>query len=250
MGTALRAYRQGRYASAYASAAPLTRSATELRRYEAAYVAGIAAMRGGRDADAEVMLQLARRAPRDGTRARALAASGILAAKRGQHREAAEWLEMAAGALEPLDARQALEQAAVSRRRLGDRTAAEALVRRARDVRVQVSRPSGVSARNAVLGRPAAGPANVGETGAEPAAGFTIQVGAFRDGERAREAALRAGGRVAGAGIGGVEVDGPGRSRSGLYTVHVGRFETRSAAERMRRQLGLTQWVVTESSGV
>lgn len=242
MDAALRAYRQGRWTEAYAVAAPMTRSTTEARRYEAAYVAGVAAMQAGRVSDASVMLQLARRAPTAAVRARAEAASGLLVARAGRHREAAEWLESAAGGLDPFDAQRALEEAAKSRRRLGDRAGADDLVRRARDIRV-AGGPGAAPAGRRVVGAPATGAPD-----AVSGDGFTIQVGAFRDETRAREAALRAGGRVAGAGIGRVEVVAPGRSRSGLYTVRVGSFDSRAEAERMRRQLGLTQWVVAEAS--
>ena len=150
-----------------------------------------------------------------------------------QPQDAAELFKAAAGALGDEDARQAAHYAALAYEQAGDPVAAETWAA----VSAGLARRGRASGHRTGLGEPAG-------------AGFVLQVGAFRDRDRARRAAGDAAVLTRRHGHGPVRIVPSAEARGRpLYLVQFGRFPTRSAAANARAQLGRLQYIVVRASG-
>ncbi len=220
-------YNAGRYLLASRRATEAGRQAGPRLKAEAAYVAGLSAYRLGDVEEARVQLDLAAGSADPQTAGRAKAMLGLLLSSKGQSNDAAQLFKAAAGALRDEDARQAAHHAALAYEQAGDPVAAETW-----------AAFSAGFARRDLTG-----------LGTAPA-GFVLQVGAFRDRDRARRAAGDAAVLARRHGHGPVRIV-PGVEARGqsLHLVQFGRFPTRSAAANARGQLGQLEYIVVRAKG-
>ncbi len=226
-------YHAGRYLLASRRATEAGRQAGWRLKAEAAYVAGLSAYRLGDVEEARVQFDLAAGSADPQTAGRAKAMLGLLLTDEGQPEEAAELFKAAAGALRDEDARQAAHHAALAYEQAGDPVAAETWAAFWADF----ARRDRASRHRTGLGGPAG-------------AGFVLQVGAFRDRDRARRAAGDAAVLARRHGHGPVRIV-PGAEARGrpLHLVQFGRFPTRSSAANARAQLGRLQYIVVRANG-
>lgn len=218
LSQAIADYEAQRFAAAHQGAVDSMRSATGIEREQAAYVAGLSAFQLGRMDEAELRLQAAVNSSDKRTAANAKVMLGQIRLSQGRHAEAATMFETAAPNLDGEDARQATRFATRSHQLAGNTAAAS---------RLQASSGSG------------------GGTGS----GFTLQVGAFQERQRADSAASAAGDLSRREGLGQVSVvpriDSRGRL---LYVVQLGHFMTRMAAEQARERIGKREYIVSPIS--
>jgi septal ring-binding cell division protein DamX len=179
-------------------------------RSEAAYVAGLSACKLQKHAEAEQHLRTASRSSHRETAGKAKAQLGLLELKRGHASQAAVLLEDAATMLEGRDADQARRHAQ--------------------------------QARAVVDGR--GGALDVAPTGS-----FSLQVGAFREHDRAQKAADEARQLATRQGIEDVRiVRGTTPQSANLYLVQLGSFASRTEATRVRSALGRLDYIVTATN--
>jgi len=210
------AYEAGDFAGAYRAAAPLAddRGPTGA---EAAYLAGLCARRLNRDAAAERHLRRATQA-RDATLAGdAGAALGLLYSEQSRYASAVHALESAAPLLAGEDRAQAYYYLAAAQQKLGRAAEARTHFRLARKTTQDDALRDEIDRQMA-------------------ATGWTVQTGAYRDADNARQAARELGARVRGAAPRLVTAD-DGRGGT-LHLVQIGTFTTHDSARRFAAQLG------------
>ncbi len=227
-------YHAGRYRLARRRATEAGRRAGPRVRADAAYVAGLSAYRLGDLEEARSRLVLAAGSADPQTAGRAKAMLGLLLESEGHPGDAAELFKAAARALRDEDARQAALHAALSYRHAGDPAAAE----------IWTAFAAGLARRDDASG------GDLARLRGHPGAGFVLQVGAFRDRDRARRAAEEAAVLAERHGHGRVRIVPGGEERGRpLHLVQFGRFPTRWAAANARTQLGRLQYIVVRAEG-
>jgi len=210
------AYEAGDFAGAYRAAAPLADGRGPAGA-EAAYLAGLCARRLNRDAAAERHLRRATQA-RDATLAGdAGAALGLLYSEQGRYASAVRALESAAPLLAGEDRAQAYYYLAAAQQKLGRAAEARTHFRLARKTTQDDALRGEIDRQMA-------------------ATGWTVQTGAYRDADNARQAARELGARVRGAAPRLVTAD-DGRGGT-LHLVQIGTFTTHDSARRFAAQLG------------
>ena len=200
-------------------------------RDQAAYTAGLAAIRLERPKEAQELLLRAARGPDVAVRADALVALGRLYAANDEHALAAEAMLKAADLLQGDQRAQALLAAGASQRELGRLPQARTTLVRARGaasspgLRDQIQRQ--------MLGT-----------------GYTIQVGAYTDPEGARRAAEELIDPATAARLGPPKLSSVQDPRTGqwLTLVQVGTFTTFASAQEAQRRLGV-QGSMVEAMG-
>jgi len=216
LAAANEAYRAGDYAKAYRAAAPLA-DARGPTGAEAAYLAGLSARRLHRDAAAERHLLRATRAGDDALAADAGAALGLMYSEQARYASAVRVLEPAAGGLEGEDRAQAYYYLAAAQQKLGRTAEARTHFRLARKTTRDAALRDAIDRQMA-------------------ATGWTVQTGAYRDADNARDAARTLAARVRGAAPRRVTAD-DGRGGT-LHLVQIGTFTTHDSARRFAAQLG------------
>ncbi len=182
------------------------------------YLAGLSAYDMGDNEQARLRLTAAVTDLRGEDAAKARATLGLVELAQDRPAQAAEAFAVAWPALHGLDAHQAARFAAAAHRQLGDDDAAAVWDRRARthEDRRQQRRGS-----------------------------FTIQVGAFRERDRAERAAVDAAEVAQETGFGPVRiVTRNDRRGTALYVVQLGSFGTRTEAASARARVGNLQYIV------
>jgi tetratricopeptide (TPR) repeat protein len=223
MDEAIADYRQQRYASARSEAEMVATAGPAGDRDEADYLAGLAAYRLGDLDDAEDYLERAAESDDPVTGGYAHAQLGFVHLREEQPWRAANAFTTASETLPEPDAARAARWASHAFERAGDDKAARRWLDRARDLTGQ-------------------GP------GAEdrPSGAFALQVGAFRERDRAERAASDATSIARTAGLGSVRISERADDRSGtLYVVQFGDFETRREANRARTLVGRLDYIVS-----
>ncbi len=222
-------YDQGHFlASERAAADAMVAANDPAQREQAAYLAGLSAYQTGHFDDAERYLLVADDSADSILAARARAMRGLIELHRQRPREAADLLRQAASRLEAEEAERARSFA-----RLADERAA-----------APNSLGSGPT--------PDLGGSEVRAPAPPPAAAaaYTLQLGAFRERDRAERLARDASSMARRHGLEPVRIiastDGSGRA---LYLVQMGRFSTEAAATRMKQRLGSVECLVTKASG-
>lgn len=181
------------------------------------YLAGLSAYRLGDNEQAHRRLTAAAAGLTGEDAAKARAALGIVELEQDRPAEAAEAFAAAWPALRGEDARQAARFAAAANQQIGDDETAAAWDRRARET----------------------------ADSARPGGSFTIQVGAFRERDRAERAAVDAAEVAGNMGFAPVRiVTRSDRHGSVLYVVQLGVFDTRTEAASARRRVGNLQYIV------
>jgi tetratricopeptide (TPR) repeat protein len=217
--SSLTAYRAGRYEVAVREAESTMDAASGIARYEAAYLAGLAAYRDGDHVTAERHLRTALSNPDRRTAAAAFATLGLIKLDQGRNGEAGDLFAAAYPTLDEAEARRAAEHAVLAYRLDGNDCAA------ARWATVT----GGSTPRPAVA----------------TSGGFSIQIGAFRDRVNAHAAADAAetdARRIANTPARIVaQSDTDGQTR---YLVQFGEFASRTAADAARRSLGRLDYIV------
>lgn len=216
---ALSDYHAGRYAAGLEGARRVLERPGASGRYEAAYLAGLCAYRL-RDHDAAERYLQEACGGGPAVRGRARAALGLMRLEQGRAEEGAADLEAAAADLDGPDARHAMHQAAEARGRLAGE--------------VGTAGPPRFAGSRDGAAYSGAG-----------AAGFTLQVGAFRDRRHAEAAAADAAGIGRALGLAPVDIV-PRSDERGvtLYFVHLGRFGTRGEADDARQRMGRPHFIV------
>ncbi len=207
-------YEAGRYAEACTRASIVERRAPARDvAANAAYLAGLSAYRLGDYEGARRHLELAAASSVQPASGNAEAVLGLTLSAQGRHDDAAPRFAAAAGELQGDDSRRAAAAAAAANRRAGDDD----------------------SSRQSDEATPST------RTGAAAGSGgsFTLQVGAFREHDRAERAAADAAPVAHAHGLAPVRIEPSSDDRGGeLYYVRFGRVHTRSAATAARGRLG------------
>jgi tetratricopeptide (TPR) repeat protein len=220
------AYRRGAYQTAFREGKQLARRVQGARGHQAAYTAGLAAQRLGNLAAAERLLRRATRASTRSLRGEAYASLGLVYQKAGRPRQAAERFDSAAQNLDGNARGRALLHAAKEHQKLGNWPTA----------RVRLIQARGAAETGALRARIAQ---------QLQSTGFTIQLGAFRKRENARQAARRFLRRNPEADVGTPRlISALGRDGREIILVQIGRFTTQRAAARARRRVNLKDAVV------
>ena len=215
-------YETGRYTVAYRRAERAVSSASGLDEDRAAYIAGISAARLNKTAEAERYLRQAKRSGDPDIAGRACAQLGLLRLDGGRPQSAARLFTRAQSLLDGEQARQAARHAARAYDEAGDMDQARKW-------------------------RAIGWPNRYGNKGGA----FSVQIGAFHEKERARQAAAEVRSEALGEGLAPVRVvprhDDRGRM---LYLVQLGRFTSHSAADMARSRLtGRTSIVAAYVTG-
>ncbi len=207
-------YEAGRYSQACTKASRVEgRSPGGATGANAAYLAGLSAYRLGDYEGAGRHLERAAASSIQPASGNAEAVMGMVLVAQGRHREAAPRFAAAARALEGEDSRRAAARAASAYRQAGDVVAA--------------GQWDDASAASRTLALAGAG------------GSFALQVGAFREQDRAERAAADAEPMAHAHGLAPVRIVSSSDDRGDmLYLVRFGRFNTRSAATAARSRLG------------
>lgn len=235
-------YHAQRYSQAHQNAAAIQADAPAGTREDAAYLAGLAAYRMGNLDEAERRLMTASRSPNIETAAKSKAMLGEIRMEQRRPRDAAALLVEAYPNLSDDDARHCAYSAAVAYQQSGDMDSARQWLAR-----------SGSSAMIAKANPPSPAAKSDSQTrgGKAPAAttSFTLQVGAFHEKNRAKQAADEAAKLADREGLGPVRTvsrrDERGRT---MYLVQFGTFVTREAAAAARSRIGKLQYIVTTAT--
>jgi hypothetical protein len=234
----LEQYTSGRYRESYRSASREADASRGMRREHAGLTAGLSAYAMDRHAEAEHWLRPLVDSTDAGISGQAAATLGLIAQKRGEHARAAELLSFASGRLSGPDSARAALYACDSYRALGRHADAD---RHLAHARAEAGGHAEI-ARLIAQRRPAAVPSATGVSpAAVPAPGslYTISLGAFSQFERARRVADEAQPRALALGLGPPRVVAvTARTGATLYSVRVGRFQSRTEAERHRGSFG------------
>lgn len=231
LGQARIDYDARRYEAAHQQAVLAVGESTGAERHDASYLAGLSAYKLGDMTEAESRFLAAIHSPDPHTAGSAKAMLGLIRLKQGRHHEAARLFKEAASVLSGNDARQAAQHAAVAYEAAGNVTAAETWM---------------AIASEADLG---GGVTTIAVPDDDAYTEFALQVGAFRDRWRARQAADDAELLARPRSLGPVRVipqlDDRGRE---LFVVQIGRFATRQEATRVRQDLGRLEYIVTAAA--
>ncbi len=225
-------YNARRYSEAKQQAVAIQDQSESGNREDAAYLAGLSAYQLGDVNEAERRLLTAAKSNNPETAAKAKAMLGQIRMDQRRPRDAAGYFADAHPDLAGDDAKKCAYNAAVAYQQAGDATAAR---RWAVESGQRVGAASVSGNRNAVA------------SGAGKAS-FTLQVGAFREEARARQAAEEAEKLASREGLGAVRTlvrkDGKGET---TYLVQFGSFATRAAAAAARTKIGKLQYIVAAS---
>jgi septal ring-binding cell division protein DamX len=220
---ALASYNAQHYDQAQTQATEAMTKLHTPQREEAAYLAGLSAYRLGRIDDAERHFMAACASPDTPTAAKAKAMLGEVRLDQHRPREAATLFSEAAPSFKGDDAKRCAASAAIAYQQSGD----------------AASSKRWADAANGVTGAPS-------ETNRS---GFTLQVGAFKEKNRAQRAAEEAQRLAKREGLGEVRII-PRRDERGqpMYLVQFGSFPTREAAAAARAKIGRLQYIVAAAS--
>lgn len=230
MSEAITEYREEDYASARSEAAQVARSGPADDRDEADYVAGLAAYRLGDLDDAEAHLMRATASDDPLTCGYAQAQLGFVHLHEHRPWRAANSFTSASETLEGADAARAARWASHAFEQANDHAAARRWLDRAREL------------------SPGSGSSSSGRSGhsGTSSGAFALQVGAFRERNRAERAASDARPLARTAGLGNVRINERPDVRVGkLYVVQFGDFETRREANRARNLVGRLDYIVS-----
>jgi len=264
MNAAMDEYNSQQYKGAHEQAAAVMAKATGTQRERAAYIAGLSAYQAGDVDAAEQELGVASVSSDPQIAGNAKAMLGQLRLDQRRPREAATCFAEASQLLEGEDARQAAWHAGLAYRQAGDEPSAKRWLNEASSATFD-SQPTSTTV--ASTAQPSAQPA-VASTGgasavrtsnviggnaaaaADPAeraatVGFTLQIGAFNDKNRARNAAEDAESIARKEGLGRVRII-PRRDARGqpMYLVQLGWWVTRVEAAAARGKLGRLEYIV------
>jgi cell division septation protein DedD len=233
--TAVDDYNAQRYTQAHELAIEIEGQAKAGQREDAAYLAGLSAYQLRQTDEAERQLLIAAGSTNAQTSAKAKAMLGQVRLDQRRPREAAALLTETAQALDGEDARKAAYNAGVAYQQVGDSASSKkwlAMAGGATDQPVPMSSSSQVSAIGPTTG-----------------ASFALQVGAFREKNRAKRAADDAAKLAQRDGLGQVRIV-PQRDVRGkpLYLVQFGSFPTRGAAAAARAKLGKLEYIVAPAA--
>lgn len=245
-------YEAGRFAASLAEAERAASRGDALGRDEAAYLAGMSAYRLGRDVEARRWLSASATSSDAWLAGQSLVTLGSVELRGGDALAAARAFVRAAERLPDADeAARARTAAGWAYRQLGDDANAKEQFAKAKvpaSGPVQPApppRPSlpGATTPTMTERAPAAPPA--------PATGsFTIQAGAFRDADRARERASGISAKSRELGLGSPTVRSKRSSSGGeIWVVQVGRFPDRASAEKVKARLGSVNLSVERVAG-
>lgn len=230
-------YRTGQYSASYEAAVTANGKGRSLEKEKSALIAGLSAHALNRNAEAVRWLKGLQTSKDPAIAGKALTTLGLVAQERGEHQDAAAHLSAAADKLTGDDAGRAAMYAGDSYRALGSRTKADEMYLKAQQLASSDSELRVLAGDRLRGGTP--GPGVVGrQTSATPIVApgtnqrYTVQVGAFGDLRRAQREAQKLASRFA------VRVVPIRKGRETLYTVRVGMFSSRDAAELVKQQLG------------
>ncbi len=223
------AYQRGDYPQAYAFAASISNSGPSLDRFEAAYVAGLAATQLGQDDKAIKHLKRAVRAYDKQMASDAGVMLGLAYARQGKDAQAAETLIAAAPRQSDEAQAKAYFHAADAQQRLGRWASARDYLLLSKSTTQDLSLVAAIDERLAVNG-------------------FTLEIGSFEDLANAQAAAEKYDVVAKQIGIKGTRtVEDP--ARAGRVRVHVGEFSTFASAASYRQPLGLPDAFVVPITG-
>jgi len=215
LNAAMNDYHAQRFTQAQKAADAVATGPDRALRGRADYLRGLCAYRLGHHDEARRRLAAATTGLDGVEAAKARAALGLVALAQHRPAEAAESFAAACPELGGQDAGQAALFAAVAFERAGDKESA---------------------ARWDQVGRESPSPRR---------GGFTIQIGAFRQRERAERAAVEAADIAQEMGMAPVRIVTRTDHRRGVfYVVQLGSFQTRSEAAGARRRVGNLQYIV------
>jgi tetratricopeptide (TPR) repeat protein len=227
LGTALNDYHQQRYAGAKSRAEIVAQNATGREREEAIYLAGISAFQLGDIPAAEKHLREASQAsdPEIGGRSKAMLA--IVRMRQGRYREAGDLYSGAAKQLQGNDAAEAGRLAAIAYGESGDTAKSQ-----------QWAQASAGSTGTSSLSADPTSPIRLASRlNAVAPNSYSLQVGVFREKDRAEKAAKAAKPLAERSAMGPVRVV-PSVAVGGdkVYIVQFGEFKTKEAADRARQR--------------
>lgn len=258
MSSAMSSYNSQDYMAAHDQASAVMAKTNGPERERAAYLAGLSAYQAGEFEAAERDLGAASVSSTPEIAGNAKAMLGEICLDQHRPRQAAAYFADASRLLEGDDARQAAWHAGLAYRESGDEANAKRWLDTAsgsqfdsqRSATVAPnsapSRTSNTLASSASNSSPAAPkPELAAATAGKTTVGFTLQVGAFNDKKRAKQAAEEAEAMSRRDNLGRVRViptkDARGQT---LYLVHVGWWVTRSEATTARNKIGRLEYIV------
>jgi len=223
------AYQRGDYPQAYAFASAISNDGPSLDRFEAAYIAGLAATQLGQDAKAVKHLKRAVRAYDKQMASDAGVMLGLAYARQGLDAEAAQTLIGAAPGQPSESQAKAYYHAADAQQRLGRWASARDYLLLSKSKTQDATLVAAIEERLAVNG-------------------FTLEIGSFADPANAEAAAAKYDAVAKEVGIKGTRmVEDP--ARAGRVRVHVGEFSTFASAASYREPLGLPEAFVVPITG-
>ena len=223
------AYQRGDYPQAYAFASAISNDGPSLGRFEAAYIAGLAATQLGQDAKAVKHLKRAVRAYDKQMASDAGVMLGLAYARQGNDADAAQTLIAAAPRQAGEAQAKAYFHAADAQQRLGRWATARDYLLLAKSKTKDASLVAAVDERLAVNG-------------------FTLEIGSYADPANAEAAAAKYDAVAKEIGIKGTRmVEDP--ARVGRVRVHVGEFSTFASAASYREPLGVPDAFVVPLTG-
>jgi len=230
-------YEAGRFSLSLAEAERAANQGDAVSRDEAAYLAGLSAYRRGRDAEARRWLSSSARSSDDWLAGQSLVTLGSVENRGGDLRAAARAFTRAAERLPDADeAARARAAAGWAYRELGDDANAREQFSLAKVPASGPVPPTPAPPRSppSPAGRPPAETSPAATAGA-----FTIQAGAFREADRARDRAGEIAPKARSLGLGAPIVRTKSSGSGGsIWVVQVGRFPDRASAEKVKSRLG------------
>jgi hypothetical protein len=221
LSLALDHYDAQRYSLAHQSAVEVTRmpNVTPVDREQAVYLAGLSAFQMGDMNEAELRLNAVANTNDRQLLGSSQALIGQIRLDQRRPAEAAVYFEAASRSLTGVDATHAKRYASMAHHEAGNRTAAK-----------EWYEPASHTTANAV-------------------SGFTLQVGAFLERNRAEQAAAEASSLARGYGLGPVNIRQSSDTRGRpLFLVQFGQFPTRQAAANARASIGRLDYIVAPLS--
>lgn len=252
-------YTSGRYTDSYRAASREADASRGTRREHASLTAGLSAYAMDRHTEAEHWLRPLVDSADPGTSGQAAATLGLIAQRRHEHARAAEFLSFASGRLSGPDSARAAVYAADSYRELGRPADAERMFAHARgeagshaEIITLLAQRRSVVPPTVPPTRPIAAPRPVPAApvpSASPGGAYTISLGAFSRFARAQQVADGARAKATSLGLGPPRVVAvAARTGATLYSVRVGRFQSRTEAERHRGAFGPEAAIALTSS--
>jgi septal ring-binding cell division protein DamX len=225
-------YNAQRFVQARDRAKSISDSAKPPAREDAAYIAGLSSFQLGDASEAERQFATASTSSNPQTAARSKAMLGQVRLEQRRPKEAATLLADAYTSLDGPDSRKAALNASIAYQQSGDAASSKKWLDIANGV------PTAVPLTPSVSVEPSGG------------VGFTLQVGAFKDKERAKRAADEADVLAKREGLGNVRIL-LRRDERGMpsYLVQFGSFPTRDAAALARTKLGRLEYIVAATGG-